>query len=385
MANELPRMMLKASNIELPAFIGTKYTATPENLALLQQSLGELDARKVVASEAKAKTNIQLGEIEKQLNKADLPWFNEYKKQIEDDINEQIEIGNYRNAFQVATERGSDVLKDTSVLNRIKNNSEYNEVLKQQKDRLSKKEISKSTFEWWQDNNPYTYNAITNDKGEEISYDKLELSTPYDDIDWDNEIVTSFKLVSPDEKSTSRGNKWATDKVSADNLEGRDKSGGYNSNYKYSRVKKEDIIRNFYDRVKSDKDFYNKISQEIQVRLYDLKKRKANLDPNSLTYDSDSKAIFDEEKLLYKNGSPVNKEIIDIYKYITYMVDNSAIVDNLAYDHIIDEYNSMSSDTTNSAKASRTDSNPGTDDHSGKYPKGTAVSGNNVQLKTNKK
>lgn len=333
MANEIPTMSLKVGNIQMPTFTGLQYKATPEDLSILQNSLQRLDANKVAAAQERNKVDVAMGDLETKLNEADLPWFNDYKRNIDNQIAEQAEVGNYVGAARTAISLAGDVAKDSAILNRIKNNADYNETLKHQQDRLDKGEINKSTFDWWKANNPYSFNPIYDNSNKEIGYNKTDYNTPLKDINWDQEILTSFKLISPETYSNTTSWGSDTNKVTKDNPDARRIGNEGNKTNAYEKVDRQQIIDNMYQRITSNPDMLNQVKQQVQVRLWKLKQLKDNLNPLDSDYESNLNYINKEEKLLYKNGHALNINNIDYYNYIKQMVDDSALTENLAYNN----------------------------------------------------
>lgn len=162
MADIIPQMRLKQATLPQSSFTPIVYTPQTEDLSLLQRSLAQMEARREKASESQTAIDIALGNIENKLNAAEIPWFNEYKKNIQQQIQNEIDNGNYGSAIRVAKKAAGNISSDTSLTGRIKANEAYKKELESVK---NNNRIGSVTKQRWETQNLYSYEDIKDDAG----------------------------------------------------------------------------------------------------------------------------------------------------------------------------------------------------------------------------
>lgn len=331
MANEIPTMSLKGFNFNPIQLTPIEYKPQAEDLSILERGLAQRDARRTAASQQVEAIDKALGDIEKQLNKAELPWFNDYKAKIKEDINNQINAGNYTNALNIAIKSAGEVAKDSAVLNRIKANQDYDKQDKELQTRVDNKSIKRDTARYFRHINQYQYNAIYNEIGEEIGYEKAEYDIPYDDVNWDEESLIAFKLINPDESSSQWSRENRTNKENINITTGSSRGGSSSR----KQVTKEEIIGNLRNRFNNNSDLVNKTKQDYKVRLFRLKEwedQLKNMDENNPEYQSLKNDIEKEKNILYENGSAIVGETTENYfDYYVRNVEKGDVIKNMAY------------------------------------------------------
>ena len=162
MAYEIPQMSLKQVTLPQSSFTPIVYTPQTEDLNLLQRSLAQMEARQEKASESQTAIDVTLNEVENKLNAAEIPWFNEYKKNIQQQIQNEIDTGNYSSAIRVAKKEAGNISSDTSLTGRIKANEAYKKELESVK---NNNRIGSVTKQRWEAQNLYSYEDIKDDVG----------------------------------------------------------------------------------------------------------------------------------------------------------------------------------------------------------------------------
>ena len=158
----LPEMSIAQMQYNPATFQGVSFTPQAPDMNILARSLAQAEERHNKAAEKQTAIDIALGDIEHKLNAAEIPWFNEYKKNIQQQIQNEIDNGNYGSAIRVATKAAGNISSDTSLTGRIKANEAYRKELESVK---NNNKIGSVTKQRWEAQNLYSYEDIKDDAG----------------------------------------------------------------------------------------------------------------------------------------------------------------------------------------------------------------------------
>ena len=158
----LPEMSIAQMQYNPATFQGVSFTPQAPDMNILARSLAQAEERHNKATEKQTAIDIALGDIENKLNTAEIPWFNEYKKNIQQQIKNEIDNGNYGSAIRVATKVAGSISSDTSLIGRIKANEAYKKELESVK---NNNKINSITKQRWEAQNLYSYEDIKDDAG----------------------------------------------------------------------------------------------------------------------------------------------------------------------------------------------------------------------------
>lgn len=198
MAN-IPQLSLKKVDYNPLVFTPTTAELQTPDLSIAERSLALREARHEKAINQKTEIDKVLAGIETSLHNDDKKWFSDYKRNIEKNIKNEIDAGNFGSAYRMTTMYAGDITKDSAIQGRIQANAEYQTEVNKQKDRVSKGEISQDTFDYWASKNPYTYHDVTDEAGNVISGSGWKANTlPYNDISWAKVAATSYQMYRPD-------------------------------------------------------------------------------------------------------------------------------------------------------------------------------------------
>lgn len=344
-------MSLKAAQFQPVAFNPTQYEYKPTDFSTLERSLAQREARHNQAIEQQSAVHTALGKIKTQLHRDEETdkWFNDYANNINNQIQEQINVGNYGSAFRIATSLAGETAKDPAVLGRIQANEDYIKEVETQKARRDKGEISQNTFDWWMYNNPYKYEDIKDAKGNVIGGSSWIAETrPVVDLNLAKNALDALKLISPEKGSTTSSRISNADDDGA--YSAITKGGGSSDAYERITVKK--ILDNMDRLMSSTPDGYRQAEQFFEVAKYDLERlreRAAN------ATDPDEKRSLEQmverrEKDFQQNGGD-----IDYKTFYARMIMDELYANHLAYDWrvhqddsktIIENPNALTSNST---------------------------------------
>lgn len=334
MANEIPNMSLKQATFNQGSFTPTTYTPQMADMNILANSLSKIEARQEKAAERQGAVDSALAKVESQLHndKDTQQWFNNYKDNIQKQIQSQIDVGDYGNAIRVATKLADKVMLDPAVQGRLKAEEKYQQEVKTQQARRDKGEIYQNTYDWWLASNPYKYEDNYDSNGNIIGgTDYTANFRPVADINWAAQAQAAFKMITPNKKSvstdTSTANANSTDGT------GTSTSNSNRSTHIYERVRKTDILRNIENLLSATSDGYRQAEQAFDVAIYETNKLEQQYreliakDPYSTEAKNLKQKLDKRHQLMYRNGSP-----IDYKEYYARMVTDNMYAEGLAYD-----------------------------------------------------
>lgn len=310
------------------------------HLDVFGNTLDKITQQHEKAVEQRAAIQSALANIK--LNAAEDEWKQNYINDINKQIDNAAQFGNYSTALTTATRLAGEAMSNPALRGRMRANEQYEEEIKRQKARVDRGDISQNTYAWWLKNNPYQYNDIKDDNGNIIGGTEYEpISRPVNDINWASAAMAAFKMVTPYKNSTSSqgsssvtnhsGQEITRGKITAKPGEGISSSGG--SSMSQEKVTKEEIVANMEEMLKATPDGYRQAEQAYDVAMDEFNtmvEEYNNLiaeDPNSEKAKALQQKIDVRSKLMYRNGSK-----IDYKEYYARMVTDSLFAQGLAYD-----------------------------------------------------
>lgn len=313
--------MMSLRSIQMPSDLGV---FTPIRRQPIQQlddnafanAMAYIEQQKLQAGQAKNSFNSALSEVKAKLANDDETnaYFNrmndEYNKQIENEINS----GNYINAINKAGEFGSNFAKSKELRDRVESYNNYTKAQEEAK-KMIDVAISKDTYDWWAENNKYSFNPSYDNSGKYISGNTYNnFSRPLQDVDWTNLIDSAFKMVTP--TTTASSNSHNT------NAYGTFNTGSSTST---QSVTKDQIQKNLMAMINSNPLLKERINQQYSVERYKYDKIKKALD-NATT--EEERSLLEDELEIAGNGIMKNNAFMSLEDYLKDKVYNNPLVDN---------------------------------------------------------
>lgn len=339
MAIDTP-MRLKTFDFNPTVFNPVEYKPQIADVSILERSLAQREARRNQAVQAKNAIDVALGDIESKLNPNEREWFNQYKNNINNQIQNEYDAGNFGSAFRTATSLAGNVAKDTALIGRKDANEKYNKYLEEVKALRNNNKIGTSTYRWSLANNNYDYKDIFDETtGQIIGGTQPDFVTPYDDFNFEANALTAFKMITPDKNTYGTGNK-------TENVDGT--GSGSQSKNSYEKVSANDILANMEHILANTPDGLAQVEQAYNVAKWEfeqMEKEYKQMDDND-----PKKAILEQQINQRKEllTDPVTKEFIDYRTYYARKVTDELHAKNLAYDwRVHDDFTSNDYNATN--------------------------------------
>ena len=197
---KLPEMSIAQTQYNPATFQGVSFTPQSPDMNILARSLAQAEERHDKAIEKQTAIDIALGDIENELNAVEIPWFNQYKQNIQQQIQNELDNGNYGSAIRVAIKAAGNIKSDTALKGRIKANKDYIKKLESVKNNNKINSVTKQRFEA---QNLYSYKDIKDDAGNIIGGTEWKPSwTPVEHYAV-NEIQRLAERMTPEESKVT--------------------------------------------------------------------------------------------------------------------------------------------------------------------------------------
>lgn len=324
---EIPELSLRTQYFNPVQYNPTQYTAQTPSVEILQRSLANIETRRAQAAQQKSALDVSLAGVESNLNSAESGWFNNYKRNIDKQIQDAIDIGDYGSAMRTATTLAGETAKDTALLSRVKANEDYTKWTNTLQNRLDKGAISQDAFKWAMAQNPYSFSETKDINGNVVGGKLGDLNQVYDTINWGDVAAKAAAFNRPDVTQTQTGRSgnspavYDTDQKVDElvKLKGQLGSSSYSSQYGHSLEQvTSDEIFDTIGAMLDMPDLKNQAIQDYDVSVWNYQQQLANGSLNN----ADRKALY--EQGLIKNGS-----IVPLQEYVN---DKARLlVDALAY------------------------------------------------------
>jgi len=140
------------------------------------------------------------------INEAENEWKAKYIQNIDNQINEAAQNGDYAGALQTATELANKAVFSPEVTGRVIANQKYEEAKKEVNDRYLSGKISEEVRDWWLATNPYTYQEDVDAQGNVIGAKPFEFKQPVNKVDYTNAIQFAARITASAHKSSDSRN-----------------------------------------------------------------------------------------------------------------------------------------------------------------------------------
>lgn len=318
-------------------FEGATAEFKPIDFTPFERSLAKIEARMTTASEKQTAVDAALAEVETKLNPTEREWFSSYKKDIKDQIQGEIDAGNFGSAIRKANKLAGQVASDSKLLGRVEQNAKYQQAVKEVQ---GDKSLSKDTKDWWLANHQYSYEDQYDSNGNPIASDIKEYNDrPVAPVDLTKIAATAIQLVAPD-KTSSKGSttNYGGIGTNASNGQPLVSSGHDVSTVSLDESKLKETFDAIFSTNPEAKAY---ILQEREVAIWKLGELERLKDS---TDDELQKRIYEDQEKQYKQelygkDADGREHFMSETEYIANKI--SPILHNAAYEYKDTNYNSV--------------------------------------------
>lgn len=336
---QLQNMQLPETGYNPVIFQGYTAEGPQYNANILANSIGRLDEAIEKAHESYSAIDLALAEQGSKLNEAENQWFNDFKQNYKDQIQAEIDAGNFGNAINLGKRLGAEAVSDKGLNARI----QYNQNLEQFKNDIeNRNDLSTNKKRWAIDKYAkYDYHDEL-DNGKVIGGNTFNKDIPLSSS-WnpDQEWSIVNQLV-PEESGGSGGTKHS-----------EDLSKSTTSSATYHRKKAQNLLNAMDKRLNENAELRNKLAEELEADLYNkqyLLDKYNELKDSNLEEANRYLARWEEEnKKLTINNSPIT----DYKTYYKLKVLESAYPGIMEYNNTTNNSSEQINSTTGGTSGGR--------------------------------
>lgn len=178
-------------------FQGNTFTPQQADMNLLARSLDKIEQREIATSQQRGAIAKALAELD--LNAAEDQWRTNYANSIQDQISGLIQFGDYSGALNRAAVLAGDMFTNPGLRGRLRAQQDYKKFVD---DTQRRTDIDQRTKNWALATNPYSYQDITDDKGNIVGGTEWQPSNrPVGQIDLSKLGSLALSWVKPNKSS----------------------------------------------------------------------------------------------------------------------------------------------------------------------------------------
>lgn len=184
---ERNRMMLNTVDFKPAVFTPLERKPLDYDMGLLERSFALQDERRTKTEAQIASFKEATSKLRSQLHSSELAEFDNKVKELEDNINNAIAVGDYQGALNQSIHIAGDLISDPETMAKIKTNIEYEKGMAVLDENRNRGEISDNFYNYLKHINQYKFTPVYDDNGNVTGGDRWSLKFPKE-IKWD-EIV----------------------------------------------------------------------------------------------------------------------------------------------------------------------------------------------------
>lgn len=298
----VPKITLQTPAFQPATFQPVIYTPQVGDLSLLSRSLDKLEERK--EKTLQQVNNIKAAIANVKLNEAEDEWRNNYINEIQRDIDQAAQLGDYSTALTVATKLAGDAASNPELLAKAKENENYENWKKEIDTLYLNNKIDRDTRDYFMDTNKYKFSGVYDDNGNFKNQSLTEYAKPIQNLDlsglfsWVGSTVAEMSG-----SSQGVGAKTATGANTpyySDDIAALTHSGMVWSKKDY------DIIKNVWDEaIKRHPEAIRYMEQQMDVNEWLLKDINKKLQDENLDIADKNRLLAEKQRLeedLYVGG-----------------------------------------------------------------------------------
>lgn len=158
--NMLPNSILASGGFTPATFQGNTFAPQQADMNLLARSLDKIEQREVATSQQRGAIAKALAELD--LNPAEDEWKTNYANSIQDQISGLVQFGDYSGALNRAAVLAGEMYTSPALRGRLRAQQDYKKFVE---DTQKRTDIDQRTKNWALATNPYSYQDVTDDKG----------------------------------------------------------------------------------------------------------------------------------------------------------------------------------------------------------------------------
>lgn len=184
---ERNRMMLNTVDFKPTVFTPLEHKPLDYDMSLLERSFALQDERKTKTEAQMVSFKEATSKLRNQLHSSELANFDNKIKELENNVNNAITVGDYQGALNQSIHIAGDLISDPETMAKIKTNMEYEKGMAVLDESRNRGEISDKFYNYLKHLNQYKFTPVYDDNGNISGGERWSLTFPKE-IKWD-EIV----------------------------------------------------------------------------------------------------------------------------------------------------------------------------------------------------
>jgi len=198
------RMSLNTADFQPAVFTPIEFTPVEQDYSILERAMAKQEERKQKAIAQQSNIEAAIAQVE--LDASEDEWKQNYINDINRQIDEASEVGDYASALNIATSLAGKTAKDPALFGRERYNKERQEFLKSLEAKKNAKLISNDSYERAIAENTYNYEDIRNTNGEIVGGSKWEATfNPRNDVSLTDALNWMEKYIGVSSETTGGG------------------------------------------------------------------------------------------------------------------------------------------------------------------------------------
>lgn len=194
---ERNRMMLNTVDFKPTVFTPLERKPLDYDMGLLERSFALQDERKTKTETQLASFKEATSKLRSQLHSSELAEFDTKIKELENNVNNSIAVGDYQGALNQSIHIAGDLISDPETMAKIKTNVEYEKGMAVLDESRNRGEISDKFYNYLKHVNQYKFTPVYDDNGNISGGDRWSLTFPKE-IKWDEIVKKVLPTIAAD-------------------------------------------------------------------------------------------------------------------------------------------------------------------------------------------
>lgn len=291
---ERNRMMLNTVDFKPTVFTPLERKPIDYDMSLLERSFALQDERRTKTEVQLASFKEATSKLRNQLHSSELANFDNKIKELENNVNNAITVGDYQGALNQSIHIAGDLISDPETMAKIKTNMEYEKGMAVLDESRNRGEISDKFYNYLKHLNQYKFTPVYDDNGNISGGERWSLTFPKE-IKWD-EIV---KKVLP----TIAANHSRSGYSSNTDAKGNVKNNTTSGSTERKTLDAERIVDSIWDYLIMDGYSREALTATMESDLYAIEQLNAenndlNIKINELEIKKNTGILTSEEEIL---------------------------------------------------------------------------------------
>lgn len=354
---ERNRMMLNTVDFKPTVFTPLEHKPLDYDMSLLERSFALQDERKTKTEAQMVSFKEATSKLRNQLHSSELANFDNKIKELENNVNNAIAVGDYQGALNQSIHIAGDLISDPETMAKVKTNMEYEKGMAVLDESRNRGEISDKFYNYLKHLNQYKFTPVYDDNGNISGGERWSLTFPKE-IKWDEIVKKVLPTIAADHSKSG----YSSNTDAKGNVKNNTSSGSTER----KTLDAEIIVESIWDYLIMDGYSREALTATMESDLYAIEELNAknndlNIKINELEIKKNTGILTSEEEILLNelrnkrknNNSELgtlnmffqsvdgNISQLDSYMLRIFNAKDNNFFKNMGYDHIFTDSSNM--------------------------------------------